>query len=61
MLLKTGNFSSVFSGIFCERSVAVERVKKVQLVDQMIPETLLKLKHMNIVKVFHSEEDLEYR
>ena len=40
--------------------VTVERAMKVH-VDDTFPAILLKLNHLNVVKVLHSEEDLIYR
>lgn len=59
-VLRTGKFSSLFAGTFNGQLVTVERVMKVHL-DHTVPAILLKLNHLNVVKVFYSEEDLVYR
>ena len=59
-LLRTGKFSSLFTGTFNSQVVTVERVMKVHE-DHTFPAILLKLNHLNVVKVLHSEEDLIYR
>ena len=53
--------SSVFSGTFLGRSVAVERVKKTHKDQQTVATALLKLNHQNVDKVFHTEEDTQFR
>ena len=59
-LLKSGDFSQLYSGTLGERSVAVEKLKTAW-VDPTMTETLLALNHMNVVKVLHTEQEALYR
>ena len=59
-LLRFGNCSSRFSGTCRNKAVVVERIKKAH-VDQAVLAHLLQLKHVNVTKVFHTEEDIEFR
>ena len=53
-------FSSTFPGTFDLTPVAVERVEKGN-VDQSVPSLLLALNDVNVLRILHLEEDLEYR
>jgi len=55
-----GKFSSTFPGTFDLTPVAVERVEKGN-VDQSVPSLLLALNDVNVLRILHLEEDLEYR
>ena len=59
-MLKTGKFSSFFAGTLNGKVVTVEQVKKVHP-DMSVAAEILKLNHLNVVSVLHSEEDLDYR
>ena len=59
-VLFTGHFSSFFAGTFDSIAVAVERVKK-DSVELVVSSALLELNHVNVLRVLHYEEDLEYR
>ena len=59
-VLFKGKFSSTVAGTFDSTQVAVERVIKDNL-GQCVPSELLALNDVNVLRVLHSEEDLEYR
>ena len=58
--LGKGGFGTVFTGRFDGNDVAVKRVRKEQ-VDEREEEFLIKYSHPNILKLFHAEEDENFR
>ncbi|KAK4014954.1 hypothetical protein OUZ56_027466 [Daphnia magna] len=59
-LLGRGSFGTVFKGKFGGRDVAVKRVE-LHKVNQREEEAMLELDHPNIVKLFHCENDKDFR
>ena len=59
--LRVGNYSSVFSGTFGQKVVAVERIMKDYTEDTFSLPDLLTLNHANIVKVLHIEDTSEFK
>ena len=62
-VLFKGKFSSTVAGTFDSTPVAVERVKKGNISQCVpsVPSVLLALNDVNVLRVLHLEEDLEYR
>ncbi|KZS06343.1 Uncharacterized protein APZ42_030243, partial [Daphnia magna] len=58
-LLGEGGFGTVFKGEFGGRKVAVKRVE-LHKVDKREEDAMLKLKHPNIVQLFHCEKDNDF-
>ena len=59
-VLFKGKFSFTVAGTFDSTPVAVERVNKGNI-SQCVPSVLLALNDVNVLRVLHLEEDLEYR
>ena len=53
----------VFQGVWHERLVAVRRVLLEDVESSVIKdeEAVLKLRHPNVIKLFHIEEDIDFR
>jgi len=59
-LLSAGSCSSIFSGTWNGRAVAIERIKKYHVHLPVISD-ILKLNRPNVVKIFYTEEDATFR
>ncbi|KZS01475.1 Uncharacterized protein APZ42_001857, partial [Daphnia magna] len=57
--LGEGNYGSVFRGEFEGRQVAVKRIL-LNKINKNEEECLQKLKHSNIIKLFHIESDNDF-
>ncbi len=60
-LLNSSNFSQLFAGTFCERSVAVEKIPVSHVDASVTIAWLLNLNNINVVKILLSEQDSDYR
>ena len=58
-ILGRGLYGTVFRGIYEERPVAVKRIQVIDLEDANLreEETLRKIRHPNVIRLFHVEED----
>jgi serine/threonine protein kinase len=59
--LGEGGFGSVFPGTFNGRQVAVKRVALHKVNNDNEEKTLQQLNHPNVIKLFHSESNDEFK
>lgn len=63
-LLGSGGYGIVYEGVWGENKnpVAVKRIQLIHVTScEKEEEALLKLNHPNIIKLFHAENDLDFR
>ena len=60
-ILGTGAFSVVYKGRFNERDVAVKRILQGNVDTKREADFLTKYSHQNILKLFHVEQDTDFR
>lgn len=60
VILGIGKLGSVFHGTFDGHKVAVKRVDLFRVIENE-EKTLLKLDHPNVIKLFHSNSDCNFK
>ena len=60
-LLGEGGFAKVFDGRWNEKKVAVKRVQLLDVGSTQEEEALQRLNHPNVVKLFHVENNEDFR
>ena len=59
-LLGSGGYGAVYEGVWKNERVAVKRIQLIN-VDGQEEKALRQLNHPNVIKLFHVEDDLEFR
>lgn len=61
IILGRGQYGIVYQGIFRGKPVAVKRVQLIDVENSKIEEDLKNLNHPNVLKLLHSESDIDFR